>query len=57
MKIAILVGHGKNSKGGYDTGACSRGYEEFQIAKEIAKNIFDSLQTKVFDINWLIVAA
>ncbi len=36
-KICFIVGHGKSSKGGYDPGACSNGYEEFKIAKEIAK--------------------
>ena len=36
-KICFIVGHGKSSKGGYDPGACFGGYEEFKIAKEIAK--------------------
>lgn len=36
-KICFIVGHGKSSKGGYDPGACYGDYEEFKIAKEIAK--------------------
>lgn len=37
-KIAILVGHGKQTNGaGYDPGACNNGYEEFKLAKEIAQ--------------------
>ncbi len=36
-KIALIVGHGKSQSGGYDPGAVSNGYEEFQLAKEIAK--------------------
>lgn len=35
--ICFIVGHGKSESGGYDPGACSKGYEEFQIAKNIAK--------------------
>lgn len=35
--IAIIVGHGKSKTGGYDSGACANGYQEFQLAKEIAK--------------------
>lgn len=36
-KIAIVVGHGKSEKGGYDPGACANGYEEFKLARECAK--------------------
>ncbi len=36
-KIALIVGHGKSQSGGYDPGACANGYEEFRLAKEIAK--------------------
>lgn len=36
-KICFIVGHGKAENGGYDPGARSGGYDEFKIAKEIAK--------------------
>ena len=36
-KILYIVGHGVSSNGAYDPGAVSGGYEEFKIAKEIAK--------------------
>ena len=36
-KICFLVGHGISSNGSYDPGAVSGKYEEFKIAKEIAK--------------------
>ena len=44
-KICIIVGHGKSKSGGYDSGAVSRDgkYEEFKIAKEIAKYAADYL--------------
>ena len=44
-KICIIVGHGKSKSGGYDSGAVSRDgkYEEFRIAKEIAKYAADYL--------------
>ncbi len=37
-KICFIVGHGKAQSGGYDPGACSDGFEEFKIAREIAKH-------------------
>lgn len=37
-KICFVVGHGKSKSGGYDPGACADGYEEFKIAREIAKH-------------------
>ena len=37
MKFCVLVGHGKSKAGGYDPGAVSGKYQEFRIAKEIAK--------------------
>ena len=36
-KICFIVGHGKSKNGGYDPGACSGSFEEFQIARKIAK--------------------
>ena len=36
-KICFVIGHGVSSKGVYDPGATSSGYEEFKIAKEIGK--------------------
>lgn len=44
-KICIIVGHGKSAGGGYDSGAVSRDgkYEEFRIAREIAKHAADYL--------------
>lgn len=36
-RVCICVGHGKSENGGYDPGAVSGGYHEFEIAKEIAK--------------------
>lgn len=36
-KICFIVGHGKSKGGGYDPGACSGQFQEFKIAKEIAK--------------------
>lgn len=36
-KICFIVGHGKSSNGGYDSGATSNGFHEFKIAREIAK--------------------
>lgn len=44
MKIAILVGHGESRSGGYDPGAVNQGYEEFKIAKEIAKKAYETLK-------------
>ncbi|MEG0570240.1 MAG: N-acetylmuramoyl-L-alanine amidase [Oscillospiraceae bacterium] len=45
MKIDILVGHGKSNGilNRYDSGAVSGGFEEFQVAKEIAKYAHDYL--------------
>ena len=44
-KICIIVGHGKSRSGGYDSGAVSPDgrYQEFRIAKEIAKYAADYL--------------
>lgn len=36
-KICFIVGHGKSKGGGYDPGACSGLFQEYKIAKEIAK--------------------
>lgn len=36
-KICFIVGHGKSETGGYDSGAVSGNYHEFDIAKRIAK--------------------
>ncbi len=35
-KICFIIGHGKSRSGGYDPGACSGGYEEYRMAREIA---------------------
>lgn len=40
-KICFIVGHGKSKSGGYDPGATSGGYQEYKIAKEIAKYATD----------------
>lgn len=37
-KICFIVGHGKSKSGGYDPGATNGKFEEFKIAKEIAKH-------------------
>ena len=37
-KICFIVGHGKSKTGGYDPGATNGKFEEFKIAKEIAKH-------------------
>lgn len=37
MNIAMSIGHGKNEKGGYDSGACGGGFQEFKIGREIGK--------------------
>lgn len=37
MNIAMSIGHGKNERGGYDSGACSGGFQEFKIGREIGK--------------------
>lgn len=39
MNICISIGHGKSSKGGYDSGACGGNYQEFKIGREIGKYI------------------
>lgn len=44
MKILIFTGHGKSKTGGYDPGACYDGYEEFKLAKEIAKAAAEELK-------------
>lgn len=36
-KILFIVGHGKSSNGGYDSGATHDGYEEFKIVREITR--------------------
>lgn len=45
-KICICVGHGRNSKGGYDPGAVSadRKYHEHRLAREVAKYAAEYLQ-------------
>ncbi|MBO4893460.1 MAG: N-acetylmuramoyl-L-alanine amidase [Clostridia bacterium] len=48
-RICIAVGHGKSAKGGYDPGACSGGYREFEIAKEIAKYTAQYLKSAGFE--------
>lgn len=50
-KICIIVGHGKSSSGGYDSGAVSKDgkFHEFKIAKEIAKECVDYLNAN-YDI-------
>lgn len=47
MKIGILVGHGKSSTSGYDSGAVSKkySYHEFKICKEITKSCVDELKS------------
>lgn len=40
-KICFIVGHGKSKTGGYDSGAVSGNYHEFEIAKDIAKYACD----------------
>ena len=44
-RIVISVGHGRNAKGGYDSGAVSKDgrYHEFRIARDIAKLVSDRL--------------
>ena len=42
-KICISVGHGRSAKGIYDPGACNGKYEEFKIAREIAKYAAEEL--------------
>ena len=42
-KICISVGHGRSAKGVYDPGACNGKYQEFKIAREIAKYAADEL--------------
>lgn len=37
MNIAMSIGHGKNEKGGYDSGACGGGFQEFKLGREIGK--------------------
>ena len=37
MNIAMSIGHGKNERGGYDSGACGGGFQEFKIGREIGK--------------------
>lgn len=44
MKIAILIGHGKGDSGGYDPGACSNGYQEYQLGREIGKYAANALR-------------
>lgn len=41
MSICIAIGHGKSSSGGYDPGAVSGNYKEFEIAREIGKYAAD----------------
>lgn len=44
MKVFVFAGHGKNGVGGYDPGAISNGYHEFNLNKEIAKRTAEALQ-------------
>lgn len=37
MNICISIGHGKSARGGYDSGACGGGFQEFKIGREIGK--------------------
>lgn len=37
MNIAMSIGHGKNERGGYDSGACGGGFQEFKIGREIGR--------------------
>ena len=50
-RICIIVGHGKSSSGGYDSGAVSKDgrYHEFKIAREIAKYCVSELKAAGFD--------
>lgn len=50
-KLCIIVGHGKSASGGYDPGAISKDgkYEEFRIAREIAKKASEMLKAKGVD--------
>lgn len=43
MKVCFIVGHGKSSTGGYDSGAVSKDkkYHEFKIAKEITRHAYN----------------
>ena len=44
MNICISIGHGKSSKGGYDSGALGGNYQEFKIAREIGKYIGETFK-------------
>ena len=44
MKICISIGHGKSAKGGYDSGAVSGNYQEFEIARWIGKYIGEAFK-------------
>lgn len=55
MNICISIGHGKSARGGYDSGACSGGFQEFKIAREIGRYIgeaFKDYNCKVDVINY-----
>lgn len=41
--ILVCVGHGKSEYGGYDPGACHGGYQEYVIARGIAKAVKEEL--------------
>lgn len=43
MRICFIVGHGKSSSGGYDSGAVSKDkkWHEFKIAKEITRHAYN----------------
>lgn len=47
--ICISVGHGRSGKGRYDPGACSGKYEEFKIAREIAKYAAEELDCDIIN--------
>lgn len=50
MKICFIVGHGKSSKGGYDSGAVCGNYHEFKIAKEIALHAYEYFNANYTDV-------
>ena len=48
-RICISPGHGKSVNGGFDPGACSGNFREFDIAKEIAKYLSQYLRSAGFE--------
>ena len=49
IKICVAAGHGKSKNGGFDPGACSGCFREFDIAKETAKYLSQYLRSAGFD--------